>query len=61
MCQRGNKITSLQHKCKAKQGMHAEGVQFFIAPQALIQQLYCYSTLFYQFLIQLPSEVGHTC
>ena len=40
-CERGNKIAPLQHKCQAKTGGLLKGCNF-IAPQALIQQLYYY-------------------
>ena len=50
-CERGNKIAPLWHKCQAKRGTRAKGCHF-IAPLALIQQLY------YQYFILLLNHIA---
>ena len=62
-CERGNKITPLWHKCRAKWGKRAKRVQFYCPwstyPAIVLLVLYFIVKTIKQFLIQVPSEVWH--
>ena len=64
-CQRGNEIALLQHKCRAKRGMCAEGMQLYFPSSTFpVSSNRVISTLFYcltieTFSMQVPSEVRH--